>query len=583
MSTGTMDTGVQDMEYRKILDTIYCSILVFNGEGQLVLCNDSAEQFFQKIGIDAKKAYLTTFEEFTGPLKEKVDLINGKGRYVIELGDTTAVCNLNPWEVDGKRQGTIVILHESMNSDCVIQELDVTNGMLQEMNIFVETSHDGILVTDSKGNVIRVNAAFEQALSVSRWDVLGRSVQELVEDGVYEESAALKTIMTQKSATVVLKKGGKRLVATATPAFDNCGQFVSVVVNVRDITELNDLQKKLEHQTMVVEGYIQELGFLQSQNDLETDFVAHSKKMRQIMDTIKAISRADSTLLITGESGTGKEVVVNLVHRSSIRKDKPIIKINCGAIPPALFESEMFGYEDGAFTGARRKGKAGFFEMANGGTLFMDEIGELRSDLQVKLLRVIQEGELTRIGGTKAIQVDVRIIAATNQDLWKMSLEGKFRQDLYYRLNVINIEIPPLRERQDDILPLAIHFIKEYNKKYGKNKKLSMELGKILCSLDWPGNIRELENLMENLVVLVQGDVLTPMDLPSRYQKLVQSAALPQVIVNGVMPLKEATYQMEMQLLHHAKEKYGTTREIAKALGVNQSTISRKLSAILHE
>lgn len=573
--------GIKD-GYRAILDTIFCSILVFDGNGQLIHCNCAARNFFHGLGIDPERAYFTRFEAFSEPMAERVDLISGKGRYIIELEGRQVVCNVHPWVIDGVRRGTIFILHESMHSNCIMQELDVTNSLLQEINIFVESSHDGILVTDSQGVVIRVNAAFERAFSVLRREVIGRNVTELIAEGLYLDSAALKVLETRETATVVLKQKGKRLIATGTPAFDICGSFTSVVVNIRDITELNDLQSRLEHQRMVAEGYIRELTFIQSQNAPGADFVVHSKEMQHIMDTIKTISQVDSTLLITGESGTGKEVIVNQVHRSSNRRDKPIIKINCGAIPASLFESELFGYEDGAFTGARRRGKAGFFELANEGTLFLDEIGELDLDLQVKLLRVIQEGEVTRIGGTKTLHVDVRIIAATNRDLWQQVQEGKFRQDLYYRLNVINIEVPPLRERRDDVIPLAVHFIEKYNQKYSKHKELSMELGKILRSLDWLGNIRELENLIENMVVLVQRDVLYPEDLPPRYRQSGAEVSACQVTVHGIMPLKEAIQQVESQLLFHAQEKYTTTREIAKALGVDQSTVSRKMGTLLH-
>ena len=573
--------GIKD-GYRAILDTIFCSILVFDGNGQLIHCNCAARNFFHGLGIDPERAYFTRFEAFSEPMAERVDLISGKGRYIIELEGRQVVCNVHPWVIDGVRRGTIFILHESMHSNCIMQELDVTNSLLQEINIFVESSHDGILVTDSQGVVIRVNAAFERAFSVLRREVIGRNVTELIAEGLYLDSAALKVLETRETATVVLEQKGKRLIATGTPAFDICGSFTSVVVNIRDITELNDLQSRLEHQRMVAEGYIRELTFIQSQNAPGADFVVHSKEMQHIMDTIKTISQVDSTLLITGESGTGKEVIVNQVHRSSNRRDKPIIKINCGAIPASLFESELFGYEDGAFTGARRRGKAGFFELANEGTLFLDEIGELDLDLQVKLLRVIQEGEVTRIGGTKTLHVDVRIIAATNRDLWQQVQEGKFRQDLYYRLNVINIEVPPLRERRDDVIPLAVHFIEKYNQKYSKHKELSMELGKILRSLDWLGNIRELENLIENMVVLVQRDVLYPEDLPPRYRQSGAEVSACQVAVHGIMPLKEAIQQVESQLLFHAQEKYTTTREIAKALGVDQSTVSRKMGTLLH-
>lgn len=569
--------------YRSILDTIFCCILVYNPSGRLILCNSSAQQFFSRLAADMDDGGGAPSHDFSQLLQEQVDLISGMGRYVLELGGIQVICNVHPWLSGGSRRGTVVIFHESKHANCVMQELNVTNSLLRELNFFLETSHDGILVTNAQGIVIRANTASGQAFSVSRRELLGHSVQELVDSGLYERSAVLLAIETQKAATVLLDQKGKSLVVTATPAFDDCGKLSSVVVNIRDITELNDLRSKLEHHRMVAEGYIQELSFLKSQHDSGTAMVAHSKEMQQILDTIKVLSRVDSTLLITGESGTGKEVIVNQVHRSSSRRDKPIVKINCGAIPSALFESELFGYEDGAFTGARRKGKAGFFEMANEGTLFLDEIGELDLELQVKLLRVIQEGEITRIGGTHTQKIDVRIIAATNRDLWKLVEEGRFRRDLYYRLNVINIEVPPLRERRDDILPLATFFVEKYNRKYQKCKKLSMELGKVLRMLDWPGNIRELENLMESMVVLVQRDLLTLDDLPPRYQNpdVLDNAA--KVTVSGLLPLKDAVQQVERALLLQAQEKYASTRKIAEVLGVDQSTVSRKLRALLQE
>ncbi|MEG1633584.1 MAG: sigma 54-interacting transcriptional regulator [Oscillospiraceae bacterium] len=571
--------NVSEEEYRSVLDAIFCGIIILDGSGRVSRYNDAAIEAFGVLDAQRGETPEECIRAFCELLGELVDLVRGSGRYQIDMDDRRFVCNVNAWQSEGTRIGTIIIFHESMHSNCIVQEMDVTNNLLQEINIFVESSHDGILVTDNHGMVIRVNAAFERVFSVARRDVLGRMVPELIAEGLFPQSAALKVLETQETATVVMDKGNQKIIATGTPAFDDCGVFTSVVVNIRDITELNNLRFNLDQQRMVSEGYVRELTFISNQKK-NNDVVACSKEMQTIMDTIKAISGVDSTVLITGESGTGKEVIVNQIYKTSSRNTKPIIKINCGAIPSSLFESEVFGYEDGAFTGARRKGKAGFFELANEGTLFLDEIGELDTDVQVKLLRVIQEGEITRIGGSKSIHVDVRLIAATNQDLWALTQAGKFRQDLFYRLNVINIEVPPLRQRQDDIIPLAIYFLEKYTLKYHKQKEMSLELGKILRSLDWPGNIRELENLIENMVVLVQDDVLLPHHLPRQYQQ--SPAYESQVVVKGILPLKVAVEQVEAQLIQHAQDKYTTTREIAQALGVNQSTISRKLAQFLH-
>jgi transcriptional regulator with PAS, ATPase and Fis domain len=307
------------------------------------------------------------------------------------------------------------------------------------------------------------------------------------------------------------------------------------------------------------------------------DIVVNSKKMKHIMDIIQIVSKVDSIVLITGESGTGKEKVVDAIYKNSNRADKPLIKINCGAIPDTLFESELFGYEAGSFTGARKNGKMGFFELANTGTLLLDEIGELSLPSQVKLLRVIQEREVLRIGSAKPTPIDVRIIAATNRDLWQMVKEGKFRQDLYYRLNVININVPPLRERKDDIIPLAQYFVAMFNKKHNKDKKLSLALCQLFLEMEWPGNIREIENVIETMVVLAPGNILLPEHMPMQNN---DEETQPALVLHGILSFKEAQEELERQLFENAAAKYHTTREIAHALGIDQSTVSRKMSRI---
>lgn len=310
-------------------------------------------------------------------------------------------------------------------------------------------------------------------------------------------------------------------------------------------------------------------------SESKVKIIAESPQMKKILQTIEYIKDVDSPVLITGESGTGKEVIFKYLCRTSRRSTQPVVKINCGAIPENLFESELFGYEDGAFTGARKKGKAGLFEMADQGTLFLDEIGEMSPEMQVKLLRAIQEKEIFRVGGSKSIPVDVRIIAATNQNIDRMVSEGRFRRDLFYRLNVIRLDIPPLRERHEDIIPLCNYFLDIFNEKYHKNKRLTLRAARTLAHLEWPGNIRELENLVENIVVLEQDEVMRAKHLQDRYCKGDMSHG--EVTVKGILPYKEALNQMERQLLENTRNQFGSTRKIAEALGLNQSTISRKL------
>ena len=554
--------------YQSALDTIYCAIIILDQAGKILYVNESARKMVEGSSV--------VFEELLECLGQEVDLVRGSGRYQIDVGPARIVCRVNPRYLSGERHGSTIVLHQSKHSECVMQEMDVVSSIFEELNVCLESSHDGIMVSDGMGNVIRLNAALEKLIGVKRRDILGRNVADLVQEGVYESSAILQVIETGKTATVVIDHNGRQLLITGSPVYNANSAMTAVVANIRDMSELNDLRQKLEQQQMIAEKYSKELAHIARQQSVQTSFVACSREMKTILATIHSISEVDSTVLISGESGTGKEMVVNEIYASSMRSYRPIIKVNCGAIPPALFESELFGYEDGAFTGARRKGKPGFFELAHMGTLFLDEVGELPLEMQVKLLRVLQEGEIIRIGGSKPISVDVRIIAATNRDLWEMTEEGTFRQDLYYRLNVINIEVPPLRQRRDDIIPLVMHMLERFNQKYGKHKEIPIELGKVLRELPWRGNVRELENLIENLVVLCPEDVLTPEHLPVRYQRGQNPAS--QVEIRGILPMKDMVRRAERQLIANAQAQYSSMQEVAKALGVDVSTISRKLS-----
>lgn len=554
--------------YQSALDTIYCAIIILDQAGKILYVNESARKMVEGSSV--------VFEELLECLGQEVDLVRGSGRYQIDVGPARIVCRVNPRYLSGERHGSTIVLHQSKHSECVMQEMDVVSSIFEELNVCLESSHDGIMVSDGMGNVIRLNAALEKLIGVKRRDILGRNVADLVQEGVYESSAILQVIETGKTATVVIDHNGRQLLITGSPVYNANSAMTAVVANIRDMSELNDLRQKLEQQQMIAEKYSKELAHIARQQSAQTSFVACSREMKTILATIHSISEVDSTVLISGESGTGKEMVVNEIYASSMRSCRPIIKVNCGAIPPALFESELFGYEEGAFTGARRKGKPGFFELAHMGTLFLDEVGELPLEMQVKLLRVLQEGEIIRIGGSKPISVDVRIIAATNRDLWEMTEEGTFRQDLYYRLNVINIEVPPLRQRRDDIIPLVMHMLERFNQKYGKHKEIPIELGKVLRELPWRGNVRELENLIENLVVLCPEDVLTPEHLPVRYQRGQNPAS--QVEIRGILPMKDMVRRAERQLIANAQAQYSSMQEVARALGVDVSTISRKLS-----
>ena len=384
---------------------------------------------------------------------------------------------------------------------------------------------------------------------------------------------------------VIADEIGKEYVATAIPVFNQDGDIQRVVTNIRDITELVELKDALEDTKVQAAEFSSNLALVRTQHMLEHGIVSKSPQMLQIIDLASKMAQFDATVLILGESGVGKELIAKLIHSASTRNKKgEFIKVNCGAIPRELLESEFFGYEPGAFTGARKEGKPGYFELAHTGTLFLDEIGELPLDLQVKLLRVIQEHELVRLGDTKPKKIDVRIIAATNRELEQMVAQGTFREDLFYRLNVLPIQIPPLRSRPEDIPALLTAFLEKYSRKYGSGKMFTGDSLALLCRYNWPGNVRELENVVERLVITADDHVILPQHLPIQVLKREQSASVNNQVLadhkfehdSEMRTLQEVMDQVEKEMIIKALTIYGSTYRAAKVLGVSQSTIVRK-------
>jgi len=452
-----------------------------------------------------------------------------------------------------------------------------------EMKQILESSYDGIWITDGEGRVLYMNSANEEISGFKRSEVVGLTTEKILEKKLFSKSAVLKVLETKETVTMIGYNyiTNKRALITGNPIFDEEGDIKYVINNVRDITQLESMSKELKDKQKIINKQkekIEELKLIKIDNTSmeKLGIVAKSPKMLRIIELAKRVGKFDSTILILGESGSGKEVVAKAVVKASDRSEKPFIKVNCGAIPENLLESEFFGYEKGAFTGANNKGKKGMFELANNGTIFLDEVADLPLNLQVKILRVIQENELMRVGGTESIPLDVRIIAATNKNIEEMVSNGKFREDLYYRLNVVTITVPPLREREEDIPPLVNLFLNQFNEKYKLNKVITPEVMDIFMEYDWPGNVRELLNIIENIMVVSRGEEITPEFVPN---KILNSEEMKKSKVNvkGILPLKEAVELLEEDLLNKAMKKYGTTRKAASALGVDQSTIVRKI------
>ena len=427
----------------------------------------------------------------------------------------------------------------------------------------LESSYDGIWITDGNGRILFANSANASLLGVTKEDLMGKSTEELLEKKIFSDSVCLEAIEQKRQTSKVCYNYNTQLtvLATATPIFGENGEVRYIFNNVRDITSLNNMQASLRDKEEIIRRQNKQLEDMKIRLGVGT-IIANSESFRKVVELAQRVATFDgATVLILGESGTGKELVSELLVNNSPRKDMPYLQVNCGAIPENLIESELFGYEKGAFTGADNRGHKGLFEAANGGTVFLDEIGDLPLHMQVKLLRVLQQRKVTRVGGTEPIDINVRVIAATNKNLEQMVREGQFREDLYYRLNVVSVQIPPLRERKEDIPVLARNFL----------MKLNYQLGTDISSI----NVRELENVLENLVITTPGDEIRRENLPKKFWS--ENGEPAAVGMREILPLKVTVERVELAAIQHAIDQCGSVRKAAAALGVDPSTIVRKM------
>ncbi|MFE5391618.1 sigma-54 interaction domain-containing protein [Bacillus thuringiensis] len=443
--------------------------------------------------------------------------------------------------------------------------------VLMDLKDVFEYAFDEIFVTDEQGIVVRVNSTCERHYQLAAEELVGKHVKELQKDGIFYPSATLEVIEKKRPIELVqTTKSGEYLHVRTRPVFDDEGNLRRVISYSRDLTELYQLRQKVEEMDNQLKTYKKELRETYEHEGL----IFKSLAMQKIVDTIKKVSVVDSTVLVLGETGVGKSRLVRHLHEVSHRKNESFNEVNCAALPTNLIESELFGYSGGSFTGANREGKKGLLESAHKGTLFLDEIGEMPLEIQAKLLQVLQEKTFRPIGGRELKKVDVRIVAATNRDLSEMVKQGTFRKDLYYRLNVIPIAIPPLRERTEDILPLIYHYLQHFNKKYGRDVKLAPSTLQMFVGYPWEGNNREIENVIERIVITVD-DVVTVEDLPLSMQE----AAVEQ----SGQSLYKMLEEVERNIILKAYKTYGSSYKVAEFLQISQSAATRKIKKFIEE
>ena len=445
--------------------------------------------------------------------------------------------------------------------------------------IFNFTSY-GIWILDGTGNVLNVNPVAEKLIGIRKEDVIGKNIIKLVEKGVINEALTPYVLAAKRPVSRVLHvlKTNKHIFSTGTPVLDDDGNVKLVVVNEYDMTTLNNLQTQLEQMRNVAEKYRDVISDLGLRDLKDHSIIAKSRKMQNVMMVSRKLSRFGvSNILILGESGTGKGLVARFIHEKSKRRKRPFVQINCAALPEGLLEAELFGFEKGAFTGASDKGKIGLFELAHGGTLLLDEIGDLPLPLQAKLLKCLDDGEIMHLGGLKTIKIDCIIIAATNQDLDELVRQKKFREDLYHRLNVFKIEIPPLRERPEDILEMSKYFLRKYNREFKSKKRFSRSMIQQLHQHGFPGNVRELKNIIKSGVVMSETDQLRWSFMGNGENEKDPGESILNDSRNRAEGLTQQMEEIEKKILETAMMNCRSTRELAGHLKTSQSTIVRKI------
>lgn len=468
----------------------------------------------------------------------------------------------------------IMLLHGGASLETA-KILDNYKQAYEELKLILDLSFDQITIADGNAIFTKVSKSCEPYFGVSEKELIGVSAFELEKNGVFDVSVTAEVLRKGKQITLIQKTGaGKTLMVTGIPIFDEDRNITKIINISKDITENQLLSDQFEELKSKLQWFQKELHKRQTLSEL-TPFYK-SVHMEKTMSLIDHISDLDTTVLLLGETGTGKGYLARVIHDCSLRKEEPFVTINCGAIPENLLESELFGYEAGAFSGASKGGKKGLFEIAGKGTIFLDEIGDMPLSLQVKLLHVLDGKAVFRVGGEKAIPIQGRIIVATNKDLKTSVEKGEFRRDLYYRLNIVPITIAPLRERKEDVPGLIRIFLDRFNKEHCAGKCISESGYKALLNYDYPGNIRELENIIERLVITTLEDVIDD----SHVAEITGSQKLNPFLAEEIMPIRKAVENLERHILQSAMEKYQTTRKVAEVLEIDQSTVVKKLQKL---
>jgi len=557
--------------YHSVLDSAPIGLMAVDSQGLITLTNSVVDSF---LGLSGPEVAGRHIADVIPESQLPQTLATGKPVFgqMIAVNNAVLMANHSPLLEGGEQAGAVSVFQDVSILENTSCELHYVKDHIKELGAIINSSYDGIFITDGGGNVLLLNDAYQRMTGITAQEVVGKNMKQLVEEKYYDQSVTLLVMETMRAATIDQTiRGERRLLVTGNPVFDDSGNLHRVVTNVRDITDLINLRDQLIKTREKTLQYESEISYLRSLQIEAGDIIFRSRSMAQALVTATKVAYVDSTVLISGDSGTGKELIAKLIHKKGKGALQPFIAINCAALPEQLLETELFGYEGGAFTGARKEGKPGLFELANNGTLFLDEVGDMPMVLQAKLLRAIQEKQIMRLGSTKYVNINVRIIGATHRDILKMVERREFRRDLYYRLMVVPIHLPPLRERGEDVPLLVLHFFEKFNKRFGYTKTITPGAVDALVNYSWPGNVRELENLIERLLVTVAEPEITVEHLPGAIRR---STYIPR---RG-SKMGEAVAEVEAYLLGEAFRKLGAWQKVALELGIDKATAYRKAS-----
>ncbi|MHB8158719.1 MAG: sigma-54 interaction domain-containing protein [Desulfocucumaceae bacterium] len=560
------------MDEMSALHSIHNIVMGIDQQGRITIFNSAAERIF---GIRAEKAmgrFINDVIPGTGLMKVLKTGTPHIGRKFM-VGNSLYVVNRTPILKGSSIVGAIGVCQEMSELQHLAEELEVVKELKGTLQTIFDSASDGYMAVNNDGIIIMINREFAELLDIPSPEVaMGKHVSEIVK----EPQLQIIPRTGKPHHGEIMRINGRETVVMRYPIRKG-GIIIGSVCKVifKDVSQLVSLAEKINLINKELDYYKNELERVQGARYTVENIIGNSSVMIKLKETIRRVAHSPSTVLIRGDSGTGKELLAHALHTGSPRRFKQFVKVNCAAVPENLLESELFGYREGAFTGARKGGQTGKFEQADGGTIFLDEIGDMPFSMQSKLLRVLQEKEIERLGESRPKQVDVRVVAASNSPLEELINEGKFRQDLYYRLNVVSLQIPPLRERMEDIVELTMHFIKKYNIEFGLNvKDLEKEVWNLLHNYSWPGNVRELENIIERAFNMVEGEIISISHLPQYMQKVGKGPRR----TSSDKGLTALLDQVEKEaIIDTLKSTGGNKMQAARSLGISRAWLYKKM------